>query len=137
MKYRKFFMRASVILGIFLLTGLISACLIAKPIELDEKEITYYTNVAKKVWYEGLNTIEKSDDVRISINLDEKEIKVEPLNANKQSVTVSFKNSEASYVINKPVVSFWGCFFFYGIVFTCTIYITISLILFALYEIRL
>lgn len=136
MKYRKFFMRTSVILGIFLITGLISASLIAKPINLDEKEITYYANVAKKAWYEGLNSIEKDDDVRVSINLYKKEIKVESLNANKQSVTVNFRNSEASYVVNKPLISFWGCFFFYGLVFTCAIYITISLMLFALYNIR-
>ena len=122
MKCRKIFLRVCAILCICVITGLVTACIIAKPINLTDEEILYYTNTAEKVWYEGLNSVEKDDSIRIVFNLNEKEVQVLPINTNKQSVTVDFSSSDNPITVNDPVVSFWGCFFFYGAFFGLIIY---------------
>lgn len=128
MRCRRVFVWIGAMLTVFFITGLLSAYLIAKPIKLDEKEITYYTSVAKKAWYDGIESIEKVDDVCVLIDLTKKEIQVKPFKDNKQSVTVSFRNMQCSYVINKPAVSFWGCFIFYGTAFTFLVWVIINII---------
>ena len=54
MRCRRVFVWIGAMLTVFFITGLLSAYLIAKPIKLDENEVTYYTSVAKKAWYEGM-----------------------------------------------------------------------------------
>lgn len=114
MKCRKIFLRICAILCICIITGLVTACIIAKPINLTDEEIIYYTDTAEKVWYEGLCSVEEDDSIHVTYNLSGKKVKVAPINTNKQSVTVDFSSSENSITVNDPVVSFWGCFFFYG-----------------------
>lgn len=114
MKCRKIFLRICAILCICIITGLVTACIIAKPINLTHEEIIYYTDTAEKVWYEGLRSVEEDDSIHVTYNLSGKKVKVAPINTNKQSVTVDFSSSENSITVNDPVVSFLGCFFFYG-----------------------
>ena len=111
MKCRKFFIKLCAPLFICTIVGLITACIIAKPISLTEEEISYYTNTAEKVWYNGLERIQKDNKVQVL-----------PINTNKQSITVIFSDSEKIITVNKPIVSFWGCFLFYGIYFGIIIY---------------
>lgn len=122
MKCRRIFLRVCAILCICIITGWITAYLIAKPINLTDKEIRYYTTTAEKVWYEGLCSVEEDDCIDITFKLSEKKVQVSPNNTNKQSVTVDFSSSENSITVNDPVVSFWGCFFFYGAFFGLIIY---------------
>lgn len=114
MKCKKNFLRICAILCICMITGLVAACIIAKPINLTDKEILYYTDTAKKVWYEGLCSVKADDSIHVMFNLNEKKVQVIPINTNKQSITVDFSSSENSITVSQPVVSFWGCFFFYG-----------------------
>lgn len=117
MKCRKIFLTMCAHLCICIITGWVSARLIAKPINLTNEEILLYTDTAEKVWYQGLCAIEEDDSTHITFNLAEKTVKVSPINNNKQSVTVDFSSSEISFTVNDPLVSFWGCFFFYGLFF--------------------
>lgn len=132
MKHQKIFLRMCAILCICIITGLVTACIIAKPINLTDEEILYYTNTAEKVWYEGLHSVEEYDSIHVTFNLSEKKVQVLPNNANKQSVTVDFSSSENSITVNDSVLSFWGCFFFYGTFFGLTIYVIIDFCTFML-----
>lgn len=123
MELRKFILRACAFLCTCIITGLITASCIAKPIYLNDKEIFYYIDTAEKVWYEGFCSIEEDDSITITFDLSKKEVKVAPVNTNKQSITVNFANSENSVVVNKPVVNFWECFFCYGIFHGIMVYI--------------
>lgn len=114
MRCRKLFLRICAILCICIITGFITACIIAKPINLTNEEISYYINTAEKAWYEGFHFIEKDDSIHVTVDLSEKKVQVSPINVNKQSVTVDFTSSKNAITINNPVVNFWGCFFFYG-----------------------
>ncbi len=122
MKCRKIFLRICAILCICIITGFVTACIISKPINLTDEEIFHYTNTAEKVWYEGLHSVERDDSVHVTFNLNEKKVQVLPNNTNKQSITVDFSSSENLITVNDPVVSFWGCFFFYGAFFGLIIY---------------
>ena len=122
MKCRKLFLRICTILCICIITGFVTTCIIAKPINLTAEEISYYTNTAEKVWYEGFHSVEEDDSIHVAVNLSEKTIQVSPINTNKQSLTVDFASSENTITVNDPVVSFWGCFFFYGAFFGLIIY---------------
>lgn len=83
MKYRKIFIRACSILCICIITGLVTACIIAKPINLNDEEILYYTNTAKKVWYEGLSSLEEDDSIHVTFKLSEKKYRFH------QTITIS------------------------------------------------
>lgn len=130
MKCRKKFSRVWTILCICIIAGLITACIIAKPINLTDEEILYYTDTAEKVWYEGLCFVEEDDNIHVTFNLSEKKVQVSPNNTNKQSVTVDFSSSKNSITVNDPLVSFWGGFFFYGAFFGLIIYGIICLCIF-------
>ena len=122
MKCRKLFLHICAMLCICIITGFVTAGIIAKPINLTDEEISYYTNTAEKVWYEGLNSVEEDDSIHIAWNLGKKTVQVSSINNNKQSVTVDFSSLENTITVNESVVSFWGCFFFYGIFFGLIIY---------------
>ena len=122
MKCQKKFLQICVLLCICIITGLVTACIIAKPINLTDEEILYYTNTAEKVWYEGLHSVEQDDSINITFNLNEKKVQILPNNTNKQSLTVDFSSSENSITVVDSAVSFWGCFFFYGTFFGLIIY---------------
>lgn len=127
MKCRKIFLHICAILCICIITGLVLAYITAKPINLTDEEIIYYTDTAEKVWYEGLCYVEEDDSIHVMPNLSEKKVQVAPNNTKKQSVTVDFSSSEKSITVNDPVVSFWGCFLFYGAFFGLIIYGAICL----------
>ena len=125
MKCRRIFLLVCAILCICIIPGFVIACLRAKPINLTDEEISYYTTIAEKVWYEGLCSVEEDDCIDVKFNLSEKKVQVLSNNTNKQSVTVDFSSSENSITVNDPVVSFWGCFFFYSAFFGLIIYANI------------
>lgn len=134
MKCRKTFISMCEILCTCIITGFVAACIIAKPIKLTEDEILYYTNVAEKVWYEGIGSVEEDESINLTFNLNEKKVQVSPNNTNKQSITVHFSGSEGLTIINDPVVSFSGCFFFYGVFFGLIIYGIICFCIFMVKE---
>ncbi len=134
MKYRKKVLRICAFLCICIITGWITANIIAKPIYLTDKEIIYYTDIAKKVWYEGLESVEEDDSIYITFDLAGKKVNITPQNGTNQSVTADFSSSELSITVNDPVVSFWGCFFFYGTIFGLIIYVIIDLGIFIVKE---
>lgn len=117
MKSRKTIIQVTQLLCICIIAGLISAYIIAKPIFLTQTEISYYTDIAEKVWFEGTNAIEEDDSIYIKLQLEDKKVQVLPIDLNKQSVTVDFSNSTESILVNEPVTSFAECFFFYGAFF--------------------
>ena len=51
---------------------MVIACIIAKPINLTDEEIFYYTNTTEKVWYEGLHSVKEDDSIHVTFNLSEK-----------------------------------------------------------------
>lgn len=122
MKYLKPFMHICAILCICIITGFVSAYIIAKPINLTEEEISYYTNTAEKIWYEGFHSLEEDDSIYVTVNFADKKVQILPINNNKQSVTVDFTSLENIITVNNPVVNFWGCFFLYGAFFGFGIY---------------
>ena len=122
MKWRKNILKICAFLIICTITGFITASIISKPIALTDEEISYYTNTAEKVWYEGLDSLEVDDTIRIEYNLKENEVKILPIDTCKQSITVIFFDPGKLITVNNTVVSFWGCFGFYGLFFGSIIY---------------
>ena len=72
MKCRRIFLQIYVILVICIVTGLVFATVIAKPIKLTQEEIDYYTSTAEKVWYKGLESLEEDDSIHVEVDLSEK-----------------------------------------------------------------
>ena len=134
MKWRKNILKTCAFLIICTITGFIIACIIAKPIALTDAEISYYTNTAEKVWYEGLETLEVDDTIRIEYRLKEKEVKILPIDTTKQSITVNFYEPEKLITVNNSIVNFWGCVGFYGLIFGSIIYAVISCWIFIVKE---
>jgi len=127
MKCREKILKACAFLIICTIIGLISANIIGKPIELTETEKDYYIETADKVWNEGFEKVEVDDKIYIKYSLKEKEIEVFSTNTNKQSVAVKFYETEKLITVNEPVVNYWGCFMFYGLIFGTVIYQIIAL----------
>ena len=130
MKSRKKILKICAFLIICTITGLITANIIAKPIKLTQAEIDYYVETAETIWYEGFDSIKTDESIYIEYHLKEKEIEVFSTNGNKQSISVSFHESEKLVIVNEPIVSFWGCFVFYGLIFGFIIYQAICCIIF-------
>lgn len=130
MKWRKNILKICVFLIICTITGLITANIIAKPIELTDSEINYYMDIAETIWYEGFNSVESDDTIYIKYHLKEKEIEVLPTNGNKQSINVNFSGAKNVVTVNEPLVSFWGCFVFYGLLYGSIIYGAICWLIF-------
>ena len=117
MKFLKAALKFCAFLVVCAIAGIISANLIAKPVFLTNEEIIYYTDTAEIAWYDGLSFIKEYEDIDVECNLDKRQVHIIPFNKNKQSLTVTFYADTQTVTINKPVVSFWGCFFFYGLFF--------------------
>ena len=128
MKFLKSFFQICSFLIVCTIVGLISANIIAKPVFLTDEEICHYTDTAQTAWYEGLASIKEHEEIDVECNLNKQEVYVFPFNTNKQSLTVNFSDDIQTVTINKPVVSFWGCFFFYGIVFGSIAYLLLLLL---------
>lgn len=110
------------------IVGLISANFIAKPVLLTAEEIRHYTDTAETAWYDGLGSIKEHKEINVECNLSKQEVYISSFNTNKQSLTVNFSNNTQTVTINKPVVSFWECFFFYGILFGSLTYLLLLLL---------
>ena len=132
MEFFKNLFKTCAFLIVCAIVGLISANFIAKPVLLTDEEIRHYTDTAETAWYEGLSSITEHDEIDVKCNLNKQEVYISPFNTNKQSLTVNFSNTTQTVTINKPVVSFWGCFFFYGILFGSLTYLLLLLLTFAI-----
>ena len=130
MKWRKNIFNTCIFLIVCTIAGLIIAYNIAKPIKLTDSEINYYTEVAEKVWFEGLSEVEADDNIVIKFQLKEKKVKIFPIDSAKESITVNFSNYIREVTVNDPIVSFWGCFVFYGFVFGTILYFVICFVIF-------
>ena len=106
MEFLKLLLHALAILGTFIVSVLICATLIAKPIYLISNEITYYTDIAKTTWYEGIGDLDEDKDISITYDLNKKEVTILPKRSNKQSLTVNFSDSNDEVIINRPKESF-------------------------------
>lgn len=137
MKFLKSFFQICSFLIVCTIVGLISANIIAKPVFLTDEEIRHYTDTAKTAWYQGLASIEEYEEIDVECNLNKQEVYVFPFNNNKQSLTVNFSDDIQTITINKPIVSFWGCFFFYGILFGSIAYLLLLLLVVVIKEIVL
>ena len=131
MKWRKNVLKICAWFVICTITGFITASIIAKPINLTQAEIDYYVDTAETIWYEGFDSVEVDDSIYIEYHLKEKEIEVFSTNGNKQSITVNFEESKNLVAVNEPLVNFWGCLIFYGLIFGTVIYqiITFTILL--------
>lgn len=127
MKCWKITLHACILLVICIIAGFISAQIIAKPVILTDEEINHYTNTAEAAWFEGFNSIKEHDGIEIKCDLNKQKVHIIPDNTNKQSVTVDFASTIPAITINAPVVSYWGCFFFYGIFFGLMAYVLLSI----------
>ena len=114
--------------------GLVVANIIAKPIALSEDEIGYYTDTAEKVWYDGLEKVQKDDTININISVNASQVQISPVNTTKQRLTVDFSDSEPLVILSKPIVSFYGCLVSYGLIFGSIIYFLINFIIFCYKE---
>lgn len=132
MDFLKKFFQFCALLLVCAITGLITANSIAKPVLLTDEEISHYTDTAETAWYKGLASIKEHEDIDVECNLSKQEVQIFPFNTNKQSLTVNFSNTTQTVTINRPVVSFWGCFFFYGIVFGSIGYLLLLLLVLAI-----
>ena len=128
MEFLKSFFKTCAFLAVCAIVGFISANIIAKPVLLTDEEIRHYTDTAETAWYEGLASIKEHEEIDVECNLNKQEVYVFPFNTNKQSLTVNFSDNTQTVTINKPVVSFWGCFFFYGILFGSLTYLLLLLL---------
>ena len=113
MEFLKLLLHALAVLGTFIVAGLICATLISKPIYLTSDEITYYTDIAKTTWYEGIETLDEDKDISIAYDLNKKEVTILPKRSNKQSLTFNFSDSNDEVIINRPKESFLVCFIFF------------------------
>lgn len=136
MKCRRIFLQIYVILVICIVTGLVLATVIAKPIKLTQEEIDYYTSTAEKLWYKGLESLEEDDSIHVKVYLIEKKVQVLPNNTQKESVTVYFLQTMTVYTVNEPAVNFTACFLFYGTVCGLINYGIFSLLIFKVKEKR-
>ena len=127
MRVRKLCFHICAFILICTVIGFISANIIAKPVLLTDEEIQYYANVAEKAWYNGLSSVKEYDEIEIKCDLNNQDIYVFPQNNNKQSVTVNFSNDTGILTINEPVVNYWACFIFYGVLFGTLVYAIVSL----------
>lgn len=130
MKKKWLWINLSVGLNLFIICGLITALLIALPIKLTEEETNYYTETAKNVWYNGLQSVSYDDDIVIKYSLKDKTVSVFDKDTNKQSITVNFSSNNDKVTINKPLTSFIACFLFYGFLWTILITFFTSIIVY-------
>lgn len=130
MEFLKLLLHALAVLGTFIVAGLICATLISKPIYLTSDEITYYTDIAKTTWYEGIETLDEDKDISIAYDLNKKEVTILPKRSNKQSLTVNFSDSNDEVIINRPKESFLVCFIFFWFIFALITHILINTIAF-------
>lgn len=130
MEFLKLLLHALAVLGTFIVAGLICATLIAKPIYLTNDEITYYTDIAKTTWYEGIETLDEDKDISIAYDLNKKEVTILPKRSNKQSLTVNFSDSNDEVIINRPKESFLVYFIFFGLIFALITHMLINTIAF-------
>ena len=128
MKKKFLWINLSLGVTLFIVTGLITALIIALPINLTKDEISYYTETAENVWYKGLHSISQDDDIAIKYDLEDKTVRVSGIAPNKQSITVDFSENDRKVTTNKPQTSFIGCFFVYGIFWTLCITFISSMI---------
>lgn len=126
MKKKFLWINLSVVTVLFIVTGLITALILASPIKLTQDEIDYYTETAENIWYNGLHSITPNDDIVIKYDLDDKTVRVSDIDTAKQSVTVDFSGDVNKVTINKPQASFIGCFLFFGFIWTLIIYVVIN-----------
>lgn len=132
MKFLKDFMEICALIMVCIIAGLITANLIAKPVFLTNEEIHYYTDTAETAWYKGLSSITEYEEIDVETNLEKHQVHIIPFNKNKQSLTVTFSTDTPVVTINKPVVSFWGCFFFYGLFFGFVAFVILYLLVIAI-----
>ena len=132
MKLWKNFLEICALIIVCIIAGFITANLIAKPIFLTNEEIHYYTDTAETAWYEGLSSITEYEEIDVETNLDKHQVHIIPFNKNKQSLTVTFSTDTPIVTTNKPVVSFWGCFFFYGLFFGFFAFVILYLLVIAI-----
>ena len=126
MKQLEIIFHTFLFLLICILVGCISATTIVAPIDLTFEEIHYYVDTAETVWHEGLEAVKEYDEIEIKCDLKNREVKIVPNNTLKKSITVNFSNTQKSISINKPIVSYWGCFIFYGFFFGTIAYMIIA-----------